>query len=99
MPLCSASMLVEDVARAHIDPIQPSIPGNADYFYSSGAPEGSEWNKINDNARKYFNRTLPTSKFNLTSSVVENVFGSKFMSLEEMTSTLIGQYVDLKKKK
>ncbi|KAJ6780284.1 hypothetical protein PWT90_08472 [Aphanocladium album] len=51
-PLVGAPVLVDDVARAHVDAIQRSIPGNKDYILSSDAPGGIEWNSILDIAQK-----------------------------------------------
>jgi nucleoside-diphosphate-sugar epimerase len=104
MPLVGTPVHVDDVARAHVDAIKSSIPGNADYVLSSDGEEGIEWDSMTDIARKYFPEevksgllplggTLPTRKWRLDVSNTDRVFGWKCRSFDETMRDLIGQYV------
>lgn len=107
-PLVGTPVLVDDVARAHIDAIRPSVPGNRDYILSSDGLEGIEWNSIFDIARKYFPQeiedgllqctgSLPTRKWRLDVSETEKAFGWQCTSFEETVRRQLELYVVLLK--
>ncbi|OBT94537.1 hypothetical protein VE01_07271 [Pseudogymnoascus verrucosus] len=109
MPLVGTPVHVDDVARAHVDAIKPSVPGNADYVLSSDGEEGIEWDSMTDIARKYFpdevesgllklGGSMPTRKWRLNVSTTEKAFGWKCVPFEKTMRDLIGQYVEFLKK-
>lgn len=109
MPLVGTPVHVDDVARAHVDAIKPSVPGNADYVLSSDGEEGIEWDSMTDIARKFFpdevksgllalGGSIPTRKWRLDVSNTEKAFGWKCAPFEKTMRDLIGQYVEFLKK-
>ncbi|KFY18419.1 hypothetical protein V493_08636 [Pseudogymnoascus sp. VKM F-4281 (FW-2241)] len=104
MPLVGTPVHVDDVARAHVDAIKSSVPGNADYVLSSDGEEGIEWDSMTDIARKHFpdevesgllalGGLMPTRKWRLDVSSTEKAFGWKCVPFEKTMRDLIGQYV------
>lgn len=109
MPLVGTPVLADDVAKAHVDAIKSSIPGNKDYILSSDAPEGIAWNAMNEIAKKYFPQevesglipcggSLPTRKWKLDTSDTEAAFGWECTSFEETVRRLLEQYIALSRK-
>lgn len=108
-PLVGTPVLADDVARAHVDAIKPSIPGNRDYILSSDAPEGIEWNDMDRIARKYYPKevasglitcggSLSTRKWRLDTSGTEATFGWRCTSFEGTVRRLLEQYIEFLKK-
>ena len=106
--LVGAPVLVDDVARAHVDAVQQSVPGNRDYILSSDTPEGIQWNSILDIAREHFPEaiesgllkctgSLPTRKWLLDVSDTTKAFGWHFTSFDETVKRQIAQYIYLLK--
>jgi len=109
IPLVGTPVLADDVARAHVDAIKPSVPGNRDYILSSDAPEGIAWNAMNDVAKKFFPEevasglipcggSLPTRKWRLETSATEAAFGWRCTSFEETVRRMLEQYIELLRK-
>jgi len=104
--MISCPIDVGNVAKAHVDAIKSTVPGNANYILSSGSPEGIEWDSMIDIARKYWPErcgskelslcgTLPIIKWRVDALETERAFGWKFLVFEESTKAMIGQYLDL----
>lgn len=109
MPLVGTPVLADDVARAHVDAIKPSVPGNKDYILSSDAPQGIEWNTMSEIARKHFPEevesrlipcggSLPTRKWRLDTLETEAAFRWQCTSFEETVRRLLEQYIELLRK-
>jgi nucleoside-diphosphate-sugar epimerase len=105
-PMVGVPVDVVDVAKAHVDAIKTSIPGNVDYTLSAESPEGVEWDSMMDVAKKYFpdrvgskelplGGTLPTMKWRVDSEETEKVFDWKFVTFEDMMKAMIVQYLEL----
>ncbi|KAH6695592.1 hypothetical protein F5X68DRAFT_272878 [Plectosphaerella plurivora] len=105
-PSPGASVHIDDVARTHLDALDPSITGHRNYMCSSGGLEGTVWEDAKDIARKYFPKhvddgtlslsgTNTTKPIRLDSSATEEAFGWKFQSYEEQVKCLIEHYVSL----
>ncbi|CAI6336280.1 unnamed protein product [Periconia digitata] len=105
-PLVSVPVDVEDVAKAHVDAIKPSVPGNRDYILCAEGPEGVEWDSMIDVVKKHFpgeigrkelplNGTLPTIKWRVDASDTEKHFGWKFKSFEDSFKDVVAQYLRL----
>ncbi|KAF1811540.1 putative 3-beta hydroxysteroid dehydrogenase/isomerase [Eremomyces bilateralis CBS 781.70] len=95
-----------DVARAQVEAINPSIPGNVDYTLCAESPEGIVWDSMNEVAKKYFpdrvgseemplGGTLPTMTWRVDARETEQVFGWKFSTFEEMMKGVFEQYLEL----
>lgn len=105
-PLVGQHVDVEDVAKAHVDALKESIPGNSDYILTSGTPSGIEWDSVKEVVSTRFPEDLatgrlslagsiPTRPFKIDASTTEKAFGWKFRSYEKTMQALIGQYLEL----
>ena len=102
--MIGASVHVDDVARAHVDGLKQSVPGNRDYILSSDAPEGIEWEDMMEIVKKSFpdavgkgvfklQGSMPTRPWRLETTDTEEAFGWKHISLEETVKSLVEQYL------
>ena len=105
-PLVGQAVHVDDVARAHVDALKSSIPGNRDYILTSDSPEGIEWNDAKTVVEKHFPEAVaegilsmeggtPTRKWRIDAEPTEMAFGWKCQSFEETMRSLVGQYLEL----
>jgi nucleoside-diphosphate-sugar epimerase len=105
-PMVSVPVHVADVARAHVDAIAPSVPGNADYTLNSQSAGGIEWDDMNELAQRHFpdrvgtkemplGGTLPSMKWRVDSRDTEKAFGWTFRTFEESTRDMVAQYLQL----
>jgi nucleoside-diphosphate-sugar epimerase len=106
IPTLGVSVHVEDVARAHVDALKPSILGNRNYICSSGGLTGTVWDDAKDVARRHFSKavedgslplagTQPSRPIQLDASETEEAFGWKFASFEKQVKSLAGHYLEL----
>ncbi|UPL02076.1 hypothetical protein LCI18_013010 [Fusarium solani-melongenae] len=106
MPTLGASVHLNDVARAHIDALDPSIPGNRNFLCSSGGLQGTEWDSVKDIARRRFSKavaegvftldgTFPTRPLRLDVSETEKAFGWKFADFEDQVQNVVEYYLEL----
>ncbi|KAE9372728.1 putative 3-beta hydroxysteroid dehydrogenase/isomerase [Stipitochalara longipes BDJ] len=102
--MIGAGVHVDDVARAHIDGLKQSVPGNKDYILSSDAPEGICWEDAKEVVKRNFSEavekgvlklkgSMPTRPWRLETRDTEDAFGWKHISLEETVKALVGQYL------
>lgn len=107
-PYVGTPVHVADVARAHVDAIDPTqVPGNAEYILSSDTPEGIVWDEDSRAiARKHFpsavesgklllQGSLPAIRWRVDASQTEDAFGWKFTTFEDTMKGLIDQYLQL----
>jgi nucleoside-diphosphate-sugar epimerase len=103
-PMVFVPVHVADVARAHVDAIKSSIPGNADYTLNIQSPEGVEWDSMIEIAKRYFpdrvgtkemplGGILPSMKWRVESRDTEKAFGWTFKTFEESTRDMVAQYL------
>src|SRR5690349_3155550 len=106
MPSIGVSVHVNDVARAHIDALNPALTGNRDYLCSSGGVDGTTWDDAKEIAKRNFPEavadgrlplagSLPTRPIHFDSSETEKAFGWKFASFEEQVKSVVGHYLEL----
>lgn len=106
MPNLGVSVHVNDVAKAHLDALNPAIPGNQDLLCSSGGLEGTCWDDAKDIARKFYSKQVTDGLFNLTgtspsrpirldASETEKIFGWKFASFESQVRSVADHYIEL----
>lgn len=93
----------EDVARVHVQALNPEIPGNTNYILS----QPTRWNDAKDIVRRAFpeavqKRTLPNCGSTVTyplavdTSLTERTFGFKHMGFEEQVLSVVGHYLELR---
>ncbi|EEU34487.1 uncharacterized protein NECHADRAFT_102239 [Fusarium vanettenii 77-13-4] len=106
MPALGVSVHVDDVAKAHLDALNPALIGHRNYLCSSGGLEGTTWEQAKEIVRKHFSKEvadgtlplagrLPSRPIRLDSSETEKAFGWKFASFEAQVKSLVGHYLEL----
>lgn len=104
--MIGATVHVADVARAHIDGLKPSIPGNKDYVLSSDVPEGICWEDAERAVKTDFlaavekgvlklEGSMPLNPWRLDTRETEEAFGWKPISFVETVKELVEQYLGL----
>ncbi|TVY84575.1 Short-chain dehydrogenase/reductase tropE [Lachnellula suecica] len=99
--LVSASVHVDDVAKAHIEALNERIAGNRDYVLNSDGPDGMEWNDGIAVAKRSFpdavekgvlklGGSMLTQKWKIDSSATDEAFGWKCRSFEKTIEDLVG---------
>ncbi|KAM0261236.1 hypothetical protein ACHAPA_009872 [Fusarium lateritium] len=105
-PSLGVSVHVNDVARVHIDALDPAIQGNRNYLCSSGGLEGTVWEDAKEIVRRNFPKAVadgifplegsqPSRPIRLDSSDTEEVFGWRFASFEEQVKSIAEHYLEL----
>ena len=102
----STSVHVADVARLHVEALNPKIEGNQSFLAVSEGERGTRW----DEAIAVVNKTFPeavkkgvlpnngvalTKRTKIDASRTEKVFGFKFQSYEEQVKSAVTQYLGL----
>ncbi|KAM0321920.1 hypothetical protein ACHAQA_009817 [Verticillium albo-atrum] len=106
MPALGVSVHVNDVAKAHLDALNPALVGHRNYLCSSGGLEGTTWEQAKEIAKQHFSKEvddgtlplaggLPSRPIRLDSSETEKAFGWKFADFEEQVKSLVEQYLEL----
>jgi nucleoside-diphosphate-sugar epimerase len=100
------SILVDDVARLHVEALDPRIPGNQSFLAVSEGERGTVW----EDAIEIVNRNFPeavkmgvlpnsgaaaTKRTKIDSSRTEKVFGWKFSSYEDQVKSVVKQYLGM----
>lgn len=104
--MAGATVHVDDVARAHIDALKPSVQGNKEYILSSDAPDGVDWEHAQNYVSKFFPEAVENGTLKLGASMMartwrldtretEKEFGWKFVSFTETLKELVEQYLKL----
>ncbi|KAK3348864.1 hypothetical protein B0T25DRAFT_546681 [Lasiosphaeria hispida] len=102
-PYAGATVHVEDVARAHVSSLDPTVLGNQSYILSQPA----RWNDAREIARRVFGEavksnllfmggTVKTTHIPIDASLSEETFGFKFASYEEQVKSTVSQFLDLR---
>jgi nucleoside-diphosphate-sugar epimerase len=103
--MVGATVHVDDVAKAHVDALKPSVQGNKDYILSSDAPDGIDWEDAQDHIRKSFPEAVENGTLKLGWSLMariwrldtretEKEFEWKFVSFKDTLKELVGQYLN-----
>jgi len=101
MALPGVTVHNDDVARLHVEALNPKIPAGS-YGASWNSDEtlsGSRWETVAEIVKKHFSDFSPNAiksipvKFDTSST--EKVFGWKFQSLEGQVQSVVGHYVEL----
>jgi nucleoside-diphosphate-sugar epimerase len=102
----STSVHVADVARLHVESLDPKIEGNQNFLAVSEGERGTIWGDAIEIVNRNFpeavkngilpnNGTALTKRTKLDASRTEKVFGFKFQSYEEQVKSVVKQYLGL----
>lgn len=102
----STSVHVADVARLHVEALDPKIEGNQSFLAVSEGERGTRWEEGIDIVNRNFpeavkkgilpnNGTAATKRTKVDASRTEEVFGFKFQSYEEQVKSVVKQYLGL----
>jgi hypothetical protein len=105
-PMIGASVHLDDVAKVHVQALDPSIPGNQSFICCSGGLEGTVWDNALGIVKDLFvaevaDGTLPLGgtqptrpiKFDVTNT--ERTFGIKFQGYGAQVRSVVNHYVEL----
>jgi nucleoside-diphosphate-sugar epimerase len=102
----STSIHVADIARLHVEALNPKIEGNQSFLAVSEGERGTRWEEAIEIVNRNFpeavkkgilpnNGKAATKRTKLDSSRTEKVFGFKFQSYEEQVKSVVKQYLTL----
>lgn len=102
--MVGATVHVDDVARAHIDGLKSSVPGNKDYILSSDVPEGICWADTEKMVKSNFPEAvekgilklegnLALRPWRLDTRETEEAFSWKPISFDQTVKGLVEQYL------
>ena len=102
----STSVHVADIARLHVEALNPKIEGNQSFLAVSEGERGTRWEEAIEIVNRNFpeavksgvlpnNGTASTKRTKVDSSRTEKVFGFKFQSYEEQVKSVTKQYLEL----
>jgi nucleoside-diphosphate-sugar epimerase len=108
-PRPGTTIYLNDVARLHVDALNPKIAGNQDFPASSGGVDGVTLNDSIEIVAKHFPKEVaagvlpnsgstPTLRVAIDASKTEKVFGFKFAGLEKQVVEIAEQYIALSSK-
>ncbi|KAI8210097.1 NAD-dependent epimerase/dehydratase FUM13 [Colletotrichum sp. SAR 10_76] len=98
-----ATVHVDDVARAHVQALLPTIPGNRSYILSTKA----RWNDAKLIAKRSFpeavqrklissSGSVGTTPIEFDASATEETFGFKLQGFEEQIRSVVGHFLELR---
>jgi len=102
----STSVHVADIARLHVEALDPKIEGNQSFLAVLEGERGTRWEEAIEIVNRNFpeavkNGILPnngkalTKRTKVDASRTEKVFGFKFQSYEEQVKSVAEQYLEL----
>lgn len=106
MPSLGASVHVNDVARVHVDVLNPAISGNRSLLVSSGGLDGTSWDDAKGIVKRLYtkhvadglfnlNGSSPTRPLRLDASETEQLLGWKLAPFEEQVRSVVDHYIEL----
>ncbi|TDZ44798.1 NAD-dependent epimerase/dehydratase FUM13 [Colletotrichum trifolii] len=101
-----AAVHIDDVARAHVQAVLPSVPGDRSYILSTRV----RWNDAKLVAKRRFpeavergviarSGSVGTIHIDFDASVTETVFGIEFQGFEKQVASAVGHYIELRMKR
>ncbi|KAK4222878.1 hypothetical protein QBC38DRAFT_66072 [Podospora fimiseda] len=105
-PYAGATVHAEDVARAHVGALDPTVLGNQSYILSQSA----RWNDAIAIAKREFPKAIKTkllvtggsvktTHLPMDGSLTEETFGFKFASYEEQVKSVVSHFLELRMQK
>jgi nucleoside-diphosphate-sugar epimerase len=107
--LVGTTVYVDDVAKIHIEALDPKIEGNRNFGANCNGLDGVEWDSAIEIVKKHFPEAVESGIFPLGGSQrsvplsfdareTEKVFEFKFNSFEEQIVSVAGWYVEVSSK-
>lgn len=104
MPMVGVPVDVADVAKAHVDAIDPRVPGGREFVLSAETPNGVIWDDMIEVVKKEWPErvgknelplggTLPSSLWKIDVGETEEAFGWRFRSFADTIRDFVGQYL------
>jgi nucleoside-diphosphate-sugar epimerase len=104
MPLLRTTVLIDDVAKAHVMAVNPSIPAGR-YFLSSEGVEGTNFPEAFGILKKHFPEAYGTTfakkadalyiEMGIDTEKTEKTFGFQFKSFEDQVKSVVENYLKL----
>ncbi|KAK1760370.1 hypothetical protein QBC47DRAFT_366963 [Echria macrotheca] len=105
-PYAGVTVHAEDVARAHLMSLDPTVLGNQSYILSQPA----RWNEAREIARREYPEAIKskllvrggsvkTTRLTVDTSLTEETFGFKFMPYAEQVKSVVGHFLELRLQK
>ncbi len=102
----STSVHVDDIAKLHVESLDPKIEGDQSFLAVSEGERGTRWEEAIDIVNRNFpeavrkgilpnNGTALTKRTKVDATRTEDVFGFKFQSYEEQVKSVVKQYLSL----
>jgi hypothetical protein len=102
----STSVHVQDIARLHVESLDPRIEGNQSFLAVSEGERGTRWEEAIDTMARNFpgavkkgvlknNGTAATKRTKVNCERTGKVFGWKFQSYDEQVKSVTKQYLGL----
>jgi len=104
-PYPGITVHVEDVAKAHVKSLAPSVAGNQSYILG----RSSRWNEAREITRRCYPEAIKrkmfvmgggvkTTRIPVDTSLTEATFKIDFVSYEEQVKSIVNQYLELRLK-
>jgi nucleoside-diphosphate-sugar epimerase len=106
--LPSTSVLIEDVAKAHVLSLNRSVPGNQSFVISSDGLQGTTWADAIEIVSNHFSKDTieaagfkldgggtPTNRILIDSTHTQETLGMKFKPYREQVLSIVSQYFEL----
>jgi len=104
LPLMTASVHIDDVAKAHVLSLNSTVPAGR-YLLASGGAKGTDWSEALPVVKKYFAEAVGTTfvrdtevktmELRTDTSKAEKAFGIQFKSFEEQVKSSAEYYLSL----
>jgi hypothetical protein len=103
----SAVVDLDDVAKLHVDSLNPSVVGNQSFLATSETPQGATWGNVLDIVKRRYPKEVAEGIFNvdsvplqtqhvmLDSTYTEKTFRFKFKSFEDQIIGAVEYYLEL----
>ena len=104
--MTATTVHVDDVAKIHIEALDPKIQGNRNFGANCNGTDGIEWDSAIETVKEHFPKAVESGVFPLGGSQksnplpfdateTEKVLGFKFKSFEEQIISLAGWYAEV----
>lgn len=104
--IAGASAHIEDVARVHVQALEPKIPGNSSYILS----QESRWDEVHEVLQREFSAAVATGllpncgqvkthELAINAMSTETTFMFRHRKLDEQVKSVIGHYLELRSRR
>jgi len=107
LPVASVSVHLEDVAKLHVEALNPSIPGNQMYLAAADGTEGPTWADVVEIVKRHYPKEVAdgifkvdagstgTLRVRVDSSFTEKIFDLKFQPFEKQVLSVTDHFLEL----